>query len=357
MPGRRGLHRQRVHALGGRARARPQPRRAPRRVAALQRAGRTSPSRASLRLHARTSTAIRTTSWGRRRRTIRAPSTSCQSGWLGTLRPARPDDHDERRLHRRPLEAASGVALLLVPHVTAGAVADPNTTLGELVRARLPPALRHLLRRVPSGSPAVGGVQIRLVQTPGSALPIQTQLLDTNPADLDLHGRRAGAGRDVHRRTDSITITTTDVNPLGATVQVTIGATGGAPAAAPRRRPPDTTPRQRLRAWRRAVASGPVVSLAFGPRPTTARVASYRVTRDGAQIDNVGCERDHLRRLDATYGTHTYGVTPIDSAGQRRADRDRDRRRLAARRRRTPPTPRRRRPAATSRHRLLRSAP
>jgi hypothetical protein len=234
-----------------------------------------------------------------------------QSGWLASPRVQTVTTSGDYTV--APLEAGSGVALLLVPHVTAGAVSDPDTTLGSSFAIDFRQPYGSYFDAFSSSSPAVGGVQIRLVQSPGSGSAIQTQLLDTTPLTSTFADAALVKNASFSDSTDSITITTTDVNPLGATVHVAIGTGGG--IGGPSVPPADTTPPTAVSGLAASVASGPVVSLAFGPATDDRALARYRVSRDGLQIDNVAASETTYADWTTTYGTHIYGVTPIDSAG------------------------------------------
>jgi hypothetical protein len=249
-----------------------------------------------------------------------------QSGWLGAATGPRVQSITTSGSYTvGPLEAASGVALLLVPHVTAGRVADPSTTLGTTFALdfRQPSGTFDTFTTNPSPT---SGVQIRLVQTPGSGYPAQTELLDATPQTPgDFSDAALAKGATFVDAIDGITIATTDVTPFGATVQVTIGSTGGATppgggsggvtggGAGPT--PADTTPPTTVSSLGASVASGPVVSLTFTSATDDRAVASYRITRDTAQIDNLSGAQTAYADVNATYGSHTYGVTAVDSSG------------------------------------------
>jgi hypothetical protein len=244
-----------------------------------------------------------------------------QSGWLGSASGPRVQSITTSGSYTvAPLEAASGVALLLIPHVTAGTVADPSTTLGDTFALDFRQPSRTF-DTFGLGSPATSGVQIRLVQTPGSGYPAQTELLDATPQTPgNFNDAALTQGSTFTDAADAITIVTTDVNPLGATVQVTIGSTGGGGGsgvggAGPGPTPPDTTPPTSVSGLAATVASGPVVSLAFASATDDRAVASYRIVRDDAQIDNLSGNQTGYADWTSTYGTHTYGVTAIDSSG------------------------------------------
>jgi hypothetical protein len=231
-----------------------------------------------------------------------------QSGWLTAPRVQTITASGDYTV--APLESSSGVVLLLVPHVTTGAIAptNPSTLLGDTFALdfRQP---NGIFDNYAPGSAAVSGVQIRLVQTPGGAAN-QTQLIDTTPLTSTFADAALTQGSTFTDATDSITITTTDVNPLGATVHVTVGTGGGTTTP-----PPDTTPPSAVSNLTATVASGPVVTLAFGAATDDHAVSSYRVTRDGAQIDNLSGAATTYSDWTPTYGAHTFGVTAVDSAG------------------------------------------
>jgi hypothetical protein len=95
---------------------------------------------------------------------------------------------------------------------------------------------------------------------------------------------------------------------------VTVGSSsGGTGGTTPP--PPDTTPPSAVSNLTATVASGPVVTLAFGAATDDHAVSSYRVTRDGAQVDNLSVAATTYNDWTTTYGAHTYGVTAVDSAG------------------------------------------
>ena len=151
-----------------------------------------------------------------------------QSGWLGSSTGPRVQTITTSGSYTvGPLESSSGVALLLVPHVTAGLDSDPSTTLGDTFALDFRQPTGSYFDNYASNSPAIGGVQIHLVQTPGNGSPIQTQLIDTTPQTSSFADAALTQNSTFVDSTDGITIQTTDVNPLGATVHVTFGATGG----------------------------------------------------------------------------------------------------------------------------------
>jgi hypothetical protein len=234
-----------------------------------------------------------------------------QSGWLGASSGPRVQTITASGDYTvAPLESSSGVVLLLVPHVTTGAIAptNPSTLLGDTFALDFRQPTGSYFDTYAPGSAAVSGVQIRLVQTPGGAAN-QTQLIDTTPLTSTFADAALTQGSTFTDTTDSITITTTDVNPLGATVHVTLSGGG---TTAP---PPDTTPPSAVSNLTATVASGPVVTLAFGAATDDHAVSRYWITRDGAQIDNLSGSATTYDDWSTTYGAHTYGVTAVDSAG------------------------------------------
>jgi hypothetical protein len=240
-----------------------------------------------------------------------------QSGWLGSSSGPRVQTITASGDYTvAPLESSSGVALLLVPHVTPGLIAptSPSTILGDTFALDFRQPTPTWFDAYAPGSAAVSGVQIRLVQTPGGSAN-QTQLIDTTPLTSTFTDAALAQGATFTDATDSITITTTDVNPLGATVHVTVGSSGGGGSGGGTTPPPDTTPPSSVSNLTATVSSGPVVSLAFGAATDDQAVSSYRVTRDGSQIDNLGGSSTTYGDWTATYGAHTYGVTAVDSAG------------------------------------------
>ena len=119
---------------------------------------------------------------------------------------------------RRAARAASGVALLLVPHVN-------GTSLGQDFALDLRQTYGSYFDAFAAGSRATSGVQIRLVQAPGHGSPIQTQLIDTNPQTVSLADAPLIPGSTFTDANDGISIQTLSIDPLvGATVRVTLEA-------------------------------------------------------------------------------------------------------------------------------------
>jgi Gametolysin peptidase M11 len=219
-----------------------------------------------------------------------------QSGWLGSDRVKTITASGDYTV--TPLEQASGVALLLVPHVTGGVIGqdfalDLRQTYGSYFDA------------FAAGSPATAGIQVRLVQTPGGS-PIQTQLIDTTPQTSTFNDAALVPGATFSDSTDHITIQTLSVDPLvGATVRITLG---DAPAS-------DTTPPTAVSSLAATVASGPEVTLSYGAAADSGGIAAYRVTRDGAPIATLGSSATSYPDWTPSYGPHTYGITAVDVAG------------------------------------------
>jgi len=245
-----------------------------------------------------------------------------QSGWLGTSTGPRVTTITTSGDYTvGPLEASSGVALLLIPHVTAGLDSSGRSSFGSTFALDYRQPTGSYFDTFASAPLATNSVQIRLVQTPGSGSPIQTQLIDTNPQTATFADAGLTQNATFTDSTDGITIQTTDVNPLGATVHVTFGSTGdgsstggGSPGGGTVA-PPDTTPPSGVASLAASVASGPVVSLAFAPATDDRAVSSYRITRDGSQIENLAGTQTAYADWTATYGSHTYGVTAVDASG------------------------------------------
>ena len=243
-----------------------------------------------------------------------------QSGWLGAATGPRVTTITATGDYTvAPLEASSGVALLLIPHVTAGLDSSGHSSFGSTFALDYRQPTGTSFDTFASTPLATSGVQIRLVQTPGSGSPIQTQLIDTTPQTSTFNDAGLTLNSTFTDATDGITIQTTDVNPLGATVHVTFPSTGtggggggGGTTVAP---PADTTPPSSVSSLAATVASGPVVSLAFTPATDDHAVSSYRVMRDGAQIDNLSGTQSTYADWTSTYGSHTYGITAVDTSG------------------------------------------
>jgi Gametolysin peptidase M11 len=223
-----------------------------------------------------------------------------QSGWLGGTSGGRVKTITASGDYTvTPLEQSSGVALLLVPNVTGGAI-------GQDFALDLRQAYGSYFDAFAAGSPATAGVEIHLVQTPGSGSPIQTQLIDTTPQTSTFNDAALVPGATFSDSTDRITIQTLSVDPLvGATVRVTLG---DAPAS-------DTTPPTAVSNLAATVASGPEVTLSYAAAADSGGVASYRVTRDGAPIATLGSSSTSYPDWTPSYGTHTYGVAAVDQAG------------------------------------------
>ena len=229
-----------------------------------------------------------------------------QSGWLGSVNGPRVKTITASGDYTvSPLEQSSGVALLLVPNVTGAVVG--GSSLGQDFALDLRQTYGSYFDAFAAGSAAIGGVQIRLVQAPGSGSPIQTQLIDNNPQTATFADAPLVPGSTFTDATNGITIQTLSIDPLvGATVRVTIA---GAPA------PSDTTPPTAVSGLTATVASGPVVTLAFGAASDDRGVASYRVTRDGVSLTTLTSPTTTYSDWAPVYGTHTYGVSAVDAAG------------------------------------------
>ena len=247
-----------------------------------------------------------------------------QSGWLGSVNGPRVKTVTSSGDYTvSPLEQSSGVALLLVPNVTGAVVG--GSSLGQDFALDLRQTYGSYFDAFAAGSAAIGGVQIRLVQAPGSGSPIQTQLIDNNPQTATFADAPLVPGSTFTDATNGITIQTLSIDPLvGATVRVTIA---GAPA------PSDTTPPTAVSGLTATVASGPVVTLAFGAatrRPRScllSRHAGRRVAHDADLADH------HLRRLGADLRHAHLRRQRGRRRGQRRPGRERRRRRARAARR------------------------
>ncbi|HEY1480074.1 MAG TPA: hypothetical protein VGF46_08590 [Gaiellales bacterium] len=233
-----------------------------------------------------------------------------QSGWLGAVGGARVRSITASGDYTiSPLEQSSGVALLLVPGVTGSSVGqdfalDLRQTYGTYFDA------------FAAGSAATAGIQIHLVQAPTSgSQPIQTQLIDATPQTTTggystANGFADAAltpGNSFTDSTDQITVQTLSIDPLvGATVRITLHGSAGTA---------DTTPPTAVSSLTSTVASGPVVSLAFGSATDDRGIASYRVTRDGSPLATLGSTATGYADWTPTVGTHVYGVTAVDLSG------------------------------------------
>lgn len=229
-----------------------------------------------------------------------------QSGWLGSVNGPRVKTITTSGDYTvSPLEQSSGVALLLVPNVTGAVVG--GSSLGQDFALDLRQTYGSYFDAFAAGSAAIGGVQIRLVQAPGSGSPIQTQLIDSNPQTATFADAALVPGSTFTDVTNGITIQTLSIDPLvGATVRVTFAG-----AAAPS----DTTPPTAVSGLTATVASGPVVTLAFGAASDDRGVASYRVTRDGVSLTTLTSPTTSYSDWAPIYGTHTYAVSAVDAAG------------------------------------------
>ena len=57
------------------------------------------------------------------------------------------------------------------------------------------------------------------------------------------------------------------------------------------------------------------MTLAFAAATDDRGVSSYRITRDGSQIDNLSGALTTFADWTATYGSHLYGITAVDTSG------------------------------------------
>jgi hypothetical protein len=226
-----------------------------------------------------------------------------QSGWLGSSTGPRVQTITTSGSYTvGPLESSSGL--------------DAYADLGDTFALDFRQPTGSYFDNYASNSPAIGGVQIRLVQTPGDGSPIQTQLIDTTPQTSSFADAALTQNSTFVDSTDGITIQTTDVNPLGATVHVTFGATGGPSSGGAGPTPAaDTTAPSAVSSLSATVASGPVVTLAFAAATDDRGVSSYRITRDGSQIDNLSGALTSFADWTAPYGSHSYGITAVDTSG------------------------------------------
>jgi hypothetical protein len=230
-----------------------------------------------------------------------------QSGWLSGPRVQTITHTGDYTVN--PLELSSGVALLLIAGVTSGTDTNnsPTTNLGQDFALDLRQPYGTQFDAFPSSSPAVGGIEIHLVQTPGTGSPVQTQLIDTTPQTSSFLDAALTQGNTFTDFTDGITITNNGITPLvGATVHVTLGASASTP---------DTTPPSAVGDLAATVSAGPVVTLAFAPATDTGGISSYRVTRDGGQIASLPASTTSYQDWTASPGVHTYTVTAVDISG------------------------------------------
>jgi Gametolysin peptidase M11 len=233
-----------------------------------------------------------------------------QSGWLGSVSGPRVQTITQSGDYTvNPLELSSGVALLLIPGVTSGSDTNnsPTTNLGQDFALDLRQPFGTQFDAFPSDSPAVGGINIHLVQTPGTGSPVQTQLIDTTPQTSSFLDAALTQGNTFTDYADGITITNEGITPLvGATVHVTLGATASSP---------DTTPPSAVGDLTATVAAGPVVTVSFAAATDNAGVSSYRIARDGAQIASLPATTTSYADWTAGPGVHVYTVTAIDLSG------------------------------------------
>lgn len=153
-----------------------------------------------------------------------------------------------------------------------------------------------------AGSPAVSGVTIRLGKGTASPTnsPQATQLIDTTPATSSLADAPLLVGRTFTDPVSSISFTT--LSATGGAVQVQVRETV-APSA------PGTltaTP----------AADGSSVALAWGAATDNMAVASYTISRDGANVASV--DAGTLAWTDTTTalgGSYTYRVAAVDTSG------------------------------------------
>ena len=231
-----------------------------------------------------------------------------QSGWLGSVSGPRIQTITQSGDYTvNPLELSSGVAMLLIPGVTSGSDTNnsPATNLGQDFALDLRQPYGTQFDAFPSNSPAVGGVEVHLVQAPGTGSPVQTQLIDTTPQTSSFLDAALTQGNTFTDFADGITITNEGMTPLvGATVHVTLGASS-----------PDTTPPSAVGSLSATVAAGPVVTVAFAAATDDGGIASYRVARDGTQIASLPATTTSYADWTAGPGVHTYAVTAVDLSG------------------------------------------
>jgi hypothetical protein len=234
-----------------------------------------------------------------------------QSGWLGASTGPRVQTITHSGDYTvNPLELSTGVPLLLIPGVTSGMNTNnsPSTNLGQEFAIDLRQPYGTQFDAFPgTNPPGTSGVEIHLVQTPGTGAPVQTQLIDTTPQTSSFLDAPLTPGNTFTDAADNITITDEGITPLvGATVHVTLG-----PAASTT----DTTPPSTVSALTATVTTGPVVTVSFAAATDAGGIASYRVSRDGTQIALLSAATTSYADWTAGPGVHTYAVTAVDIAG------------------------------------------
>ncbi|HTC85109.1 MAG TPA: hypothetical protein VK656_00290 [Candidatus Acidoferrum sp.] len=150
------------------------------------------------------------------------------------------------------------------------------------------------------GSPAVGGVMIRLSPDAGTpqSSPQNTKLIDTTPETSTFADAALTVGRTLTDPVSHITITTVSLDATGATVQIATSVGPTAPSAFT------------------ATAAGPnAVDLSWQPASTGATPTGYRLFRGGVQIAAPAASVNTFH--DAGLTPHTayqYSISAIDAA-------------------------------------------
>lgn len=232
-----------------------------------------------------------------------------QSGWLGPANGARVQTITQTGDYTvGSSEQANGMALLLIPGVTAGSnPGNGGGTLGQYFALDLRQTYGTYFDAFAAGSPATAGIEIHLVQKPGTTPLLQTQLIDTTPLTSSFADAPLVPGATFVDATDNISIRLVSIDPLvGATVHVTIGIASA---------PIDSTPPSAVSDLSAAIAGGPVVSLSFGAATDAGGVASYEIDRDGVKLTALAPGVTTFDDWGASPGTHTYSVIAIDVAG------------------------------------------
>ncbi len=153
----------------------------------------------------------------------------------------------------------------------------------------------------PTTDPAVNGVTIRVA--PEMTTRSQSLLLDTTPSTTSFADSPLAVGRTFTDAVSGVSVTTTSVSPSGATVNVSVGGSGGdsqAPTAPGGLTATPTSPTSVLLAWSASTDN--------------VAVAGYRVYRNGTLV----ATKTSPGHTDSGLGsgaTYAYSVVAFDAAG------------------------------------------
>ena len=152
-----------------------------------------------------------------------------------------------------------------------------------------------------SSSAVANGISVRIA--PATSTIVQSKLLDFTPGTTTFVDAALAVGSSFTDPVANVTISTTAVSPLGASVSIQFGTPPG-----------DTTPPSAPGSLTATATSSISVSLSWTAATDNVGVTGYRVFRDGVQIGTTSglSYADGGRTANTTY---VYEVRAVDGAG------------------------------------------